>query len=169
MKNKLNLILLLIFTFMLVNQSSAQMTVPCSPCPAPCVEVDVINYTGCDLEFCWGYGGCTYPFGAKWIFANTTGCFPPNPSPFPTCRMYGPCAKCPGDLSECECPDKIFIRGPGGILWWPWGNFNTMIANGNSSYVTPPLSQPCPGCLNGVRADIVIGPSNLITITFTCL
>lgn len=193
-------------------KSNAQMT-PCSPpqdppCSPACMEVSVENQLPCDLDFYWGYGGCTYIIGAKKILANNAGCTPQNCSSNPVtcgtgtnppcccssdpftcgtpgnlpcctatspqianaCRMYGPCAKCPGDNSVCECPNRIFISNASQTQFFPWGDFQTLMINGNSTYVIPNPQVFCPGCtVGGVRIIDTITGINSVNMKFECI
>lgn len=208
-------VLTLAFLMLFVAKSNAQMT-PCTtppdpPCVPACMEVTVDNQLPCDLDFYWGYGGCTYISGAKKILASNAGCTPQNCSTDPstcgtgtnppcccsndpvtcgtpgnlpcctptstatlpnnTCVMYGPCAKCPGDNSVCECPNKIFIATATTPQFYPWGDFPTILANGNSTYIILNPQNFCPGCTGaGIRIIVTIptGSTNKVNMRFEC-
>jgi hypothetical protein len=204
---------ILIFAFLMLTmvKTKAQMT-PCitppdPPCSTNCMQIDVINNLPCDLDFFWGYNGCSQIIPAKKILANQGGCTPQNCSVAPgcgvgtnppcccsnnpitcgtpgnlpcctpgnpaiqpnnTCKMYGPCAKCP-DNPNCECPNRIFILTNATPEFFPWGDFQTLINNGNSTYQILGPQNFCPGCTNGVQITVTVTGLNTAIFQFDCL
>ncbi|MDP2175946.1 MAG: hypothetical protein Q8K70_08565 [Bacteroidota bacterium] len=203
-------VLTLTFLMLIVLKINAQMT-PCTtppdpPCDPNCMEIEVVNNIPCDLDFFWGYSGCSYIIPAKKIFAgggctpqncssgpgcgvgtnppcccsndpltcgtpgNLPCCTPGNPTinPNNNCKMYGPCAKCP-DNPNCECPNRIFILTSSTPEFFPWGDFQTMVNNGNSTYLMYPPQNFCSGCTNGVRIEVIVTSTNTARFEFYCI
>lgn len=182
MKLNIKHLILIVFGF-IANLSNAQMTPCCgSPCfPTPacpacptcpdctttcdnCMDIYIVNQTGCDLNFYWGYSNCTYILGAQYpIYAGTQN------------GLIAQCAKCPGVDSNdqpfpCECPNRLMVSTSATQQWWPWGDFSTMIATGNTTYqLLNPNNTLCQICGIGVKVDITITGPNSATLTFSCV
>lgn len=152
---KLRNIGLIAITTIIGNSLKAQM-IACQPadCP-PCMTITVENNlpaaSGCNLLLYWGYQGCTYINGFDVPI-------PPGGSSTKT----GPCAKCPGDNSVCECPNKIYVLDNTSSAFYPWGNMTQMFSNGNSTHTN--ITNICSGYT--IAIDINITGPNSATITF---
>lgn len=175
MKVNIKPLILIVFGF-IANLSFAQMQPCCSPpCPSPlppdcaacssvctnCMVITVVNVdVPCALDLYWGYSGCTYILGYA----------PPISAGSQAINIPGPCAKCPGDGMPCECPNKLTVSISATQQWWPWGDFTTMIANGNTTYqLLNPNNTLCPGCARGVQVVVTITGANSATLTFSCI
>ena len=152
-----------------------QMTPCCAPpCPNPpsadcnvcdnicsnCMEVEVENFNmPCDLNLYWGYAGCSYIQGYS------------SPIPSSTTEVKnGPCAKCPGDNTQCECPNRIFVSISATQQWWPWGDFSTVFLSGNKTFIlNAPFNNLCPGCTFGVKVEVQISGTNHVKLIFSCI
>ena len=153
---------ILVLSFFSISNSNAQMTA-CTPtaldpfpCGTACTQITVVNSNvPCNLSLYWGYFNCSQLTGFDAPIASGT-----------SSTKIGPCARC-NDQLPCECPNKIMLMDQTNTLFWPWGDLTTLFSNGNSVYRH--VQNICPGCgPGGVRIDIVISPSNNVTITFTC-
>lgn len=129
------------------------------PCNTQCMDITVDNQTTCPLSLYWGYPSCTYTLG----FSSAP--IPANSSH----TSFGQCAKCPD--GPCECPSRLFLLNAAGTEFLPWGNFNTMVTTGNSTYIVNPQDNfICPGCGNGsIKITITINSPNSATIKFECI
>lgn len=135
----------------MATKSNAQVICPPTACP-PCMTVEIVNNTSCDLDWAFFYNpDCS---------SNPAVNVPASQSR----TITGTCMQC-GD-APCKCPAGInlVIPPPVGGFIHPWGEFSTMPVGNPIVYNN--INYPC-SCPAGTSFTITVLVKNPSTVLFT--
>ncbi|NQW43588.1 MAG: hypothetical protein HQ463_09180 [Bacteroidetes bacterium] len=119
------------------------------------MTIDIVNGTGCPLDFAWTYGapGCNFVGPGITVPGSMT--------------ITGPCVQDPCDAGVCRCPTRIELQVPGSPIPWSSGDFSSLPI-GTTVWDNVRPCGFCPGS-GMMRLTITYAGGNNCTFTFTCM